>query len=156
MGSVIQQARNGDVIWGSGVNGKSWPKNLDTHKKITVASVRGPMTKAVLDQARIMCPAVYGDPALLVPALFQREIAQEAACLSSDERGGIVYIPTRRLLNRLDVDKNLRTTPILFDVATTFVVPPIDNSPLFAHLSCFPTTENQASYFCIRLRYPFL
>ncbi|MFD4957920.1 polysaccharide pyruvyl transferase family protein [Microbacterium sp. NPDC058389] len=74
VGSILHLARDGDVIWGTGVNGKI---AVSQHRFTTldVRAVRGPLTRAWLrDEKGIDAPAVYGDPALLLklvrPDLF--------------------------------------------------------------------------------------
>lgn len=69
MGSIMSYARDGDVIWGTGVNGKTKEKDyLFTH--LDVRAVRGPLTRAFLLKRGIHCPEVYGDPTLLLPYYF--------------------------------------------------------------------------------------
>jgi pyruvyltransferase len=69
IGSILHLARDGDTVWGSGINGK-----IDAHEyrftSLDVRAVRGPLTRQFLLDRRIACPAIYGDPALLVPLLF--------------------------------------------------------------------------------------
>lgn len=71
VGSIISFAKNNDVVWGSGVNGKNLnPKNYK-FSKLDIRSVRGPLTKDFLNQhLNIKCPEVYGDPVLLFPYFF--------------------------------------------------------------------------------------
>ena len=68
VGSILHFARDGDVVWGSGVNGKVRPE-LHTFRDLDVRAVRGPRTKALLEERGLSVPAVYGDPALLLPVL---------------------------------------------------------------------------------------
>lgn len=69
IGSILHFARDGDVVWGSGVNGKI---AADRHgfSRLDVRAVRGPLTREFLLRRGIPCPEVYGDPALLLPRLF--------------------------------------------------------------------------------------
>lgn len=69
IGSVMHFARDGDVIWGTGVNGKI-PADRHRFERLDVRAVRGPMTRDFLLRLGIDCPEVYGDPALLIPGLF--------------------------------------------------------------------------------------
>ncbi|BAL23288.1 polysaccharide pyruvyl transferase family protein [Azoarcus sp. KH32C] len=69
IGSILHFAGDGDVIWGSGVNGKV-PESCFTAKRLDVRAVRGPLTEEFLRARGHRVPAVYGDPALLVPLLF--------------------------------------------------------------------------------------
>ncbi|MCT2085764.1 polysaccharide pyruvyl transferase family protein [Microbacterium enclense] len=66
VGSVLHFAADGDVVWGSGVNGKI---AVDRYgwRTLDVRAVRGPLTRAwIADRAQQDVPAVYGDPALLL------------------------------------------------------------------------------------------
>ena len=70
IGSILHGAREGDVIWGSGVDGKH-PALADYHfRYLDVRAVRGPYTRAFLMKKGARCPEIYGDPALLMPLLF--------------------------------------------------------------------------------------
>jgi pyruvyltransferase len=69
LGSILHFAKDGDLIWGSGVNGKIPPSRHHFHT-LDVRAVRGPLTRAFLLERGIPCPEVYGDPALLLPLLF--------------------------------------------------------------------------------------
>ncbi|WP_141929774.1 polysaccharide pyruvyl transferase family protein [Microbacterium sp. SLBN-146] len=69
VGSVLHFAQDGDVIWGSGVNGKV-SGELVGSRDIDVRAVRGPLTAEALMARGIVAPAVFGDPGLLAPSLF--------------------------------------------------------------------------------------
>jgi pyruvyltransferase len=68
IGSILHAAREGDVVWGSGRNGKTNPA-FHTFEKLDVRAVRGPRTRAFLLERGIPTPEIYGDPALLLPIL---------------------------------------------------------------------------------------
>ncbi|MES2504618.1 MAG: polysaccharide pyruvyl transferase family protein [Myxococcota bacterium] len=71
VGSILSFADTGDVVWGSGINGKLLAKKAYGFRSLEVRSVRGPLTRKFLkDEFGIDAPAIYGDPALLVPRLF--------------------------------------------------------------------------------------
>jgi len=71
IGSILFFAADDDVVWGSGVNGKTLHKKFYDFTKIDIRAVRGPITRQfILDNFHIDCPAIYGDPALLFPYLF--------------------------------------------------------------------------------------
>lgn len=69
IGSILHFARDGDVVWGSGVNGKIALDRLSA-RDLDIRAVRGPKTAAVLAKRGFDVPAIYGDPGLLVPTLF--------------------------------------------------------------------------------------
>ncbi len=71
IGSILSFAAEGDVIWGTGVNGKLLKREYYTFKNLDVRSVRGPLTRKFLrENFQIECPEIYGDPALLFPYFF--------------------------------------------------------------------------------------
>ena len=69
VGSVLHFARDHDVIWGTGVNGKRPDTDYVFHT-LDVRSVRGPRTREFLSRRGIAAPAIFGDPALLLPCVM--------------------------------------------------------------------------------------
>jgi len=67
IGSILDRADRYSIIWGSGMIA---PEALPKAKPHAIHAVRGPLTRERLIQAGISCPAVYGDPALLLPRYF--------------------------------------------------------------------------------------
>lgn len=71
IGSIMRFAATGDVIWGTGVSGKSLNPKHFKFEWLDVRAVRGPLTRDFLKKHfNIDVPEVYGDPALLFPHLF--------------------------------------------------------------------------------------
>jgi len=71
IGSILHYARNGDVVWGSGVNGRAGQQDLHPSvRSLDVRAVRGPRTQEILRRRGLSVPDVFGDPALLIPHLF--------------------------------------------------------------------------------------
>ena len=71
IGSIFYFASDDDVVWGSGINGKTLRKSDYRFETLDVRAVRGPLTRRFLmDYFYLDVPEVYGDPALLVPFLF--------------------------------------------------------------------------------------
>jgi pyruvyltransferase len=74
IGSVLQLAKTGDIVWGTGFIGSGLPKaeefKLRPPKHLKVFAVRGPKTREVLLGLNIDCPQIYGDPGILLPKIF--------------------------------------------------------------------------------------
>lgn len=69
VGSILHHATNHSIVWGSGI--------IDRSQKIVRAdfrAVRGPQTREFLLEQDLKCPEVYGDPALLLPNLFNADV----------------------------------------------------------------------------------
>ena len=66
IGTLLEDwARDGDVVWGAGSRCIR-PENI-VGRRLDVRMVRGPLTRDYLLEHGIDCPAVYGDPAILMP-----------------------------------------------------------------------------------------
>lgn len=75
IGSIIEMCSEPNcTIWGAGlIEGDS--KDIPIPKK--VLAVRGPRTRARLIEMGIECPEVYGDPALLIPLVYNPRIEKK-------------------------------------------------------------------------------
>lgn len=72
IGSILSHVTDGCVAWGVGSFGTETPTQIS--KKADYRAVRGPLTRNKLDNLKIPCPRVYGDPALLVPDYYRPDI----------------------------------------------------------------------------------
>lgn len=114
IGSVLQRAQDGDVVWGSGVKGGSVP--LRPGLDIDVRAVRGPLSIDYLKQSGISTDRITHtfDPGVLFPHWFANELA------SAEARGGDRIIPhyhddlilRRRHYQHLEAFVSVDTTPI--------------------------------------------
>lgn len=77
VGSVLHFASGGETVWGSGRNGKI-AEAEHRFAALDVRAVRGPLTRQFLLARGIACPAVFGDPALLLPRLFPTRFRRAA------------------------------------------------------------------------------
>ena len=76
VGSVLHFARSGDVVWGSGINGKHIEHDYSL-SDLDIRSVRGPLTREQLLKAGHSVPEIYGDPGLLVSRLFRDRLISD-------------------------------------------------------------------------------
>jgi pyruvyltransferase len=67
IGSILNHALPGDTVWGSGL---AW-SNDKVHEGLNITATRGPISAEICRKAGNDCPGVYGDPALLLPLIFQ-------------------------------------------------------------------------------------
>lgn len=87
VGSILHFAQQGDVIWGTGVNGKITETSYN-FTELDVRAVRGPLTREFLLKRSIACPEVYGDPGLVLVRFLP-----EVTDLSEKPGNGIAIIP---------------------------------------------------------------
>jgi len=102
VGSVLQHAKSGDVIWGTGVNPYDYHDFWLNYKKssiqLSIFAVRGPITRDVLIARNVECPEVYGDPAVLLPLLYPKSLKTE---------GGGLLIPHLRDYHHFKANSSL-------------------------------------------------
>lgn len=71
-GSILTQIDKNCVVWGSGIISK------DSHvANATFLAVRGPLTRNILLKKGYKVPAVFGDPALLLPRFYNPKIKKK-------------------------------------------------------------------------------
>ena len=72
IGSIISRVQNNSIVWGTGSFGTEQSSQIS--KKAAYHAVRGPLTRCLVMNEGIECPKVYGDPALLVPFIYNPEV----------------------------------------------------------------------------------
>ena len=71
VGSVVDMAMPGDIIWGAGcITAKG---TGHAGRRLDVRAVRGPLSREAMHRAGYQVPAIYGDPALFFPELKPRK-----------------------------------------------------------------------------------
>lgn len=85
VGSVVQLAQPGDVLWGTGIHPDGyesfWKNSSKARLQLTALAVRGPITRDVLLARQIDCPGIYGDPAILLPLLYPKSLTPTHAAI---------------------------------------------------------------------------
>lgn len=73
IGSLIEEfSTSNSVVWGAGaIEGGA---HILRNKPLAVKAVRGRLTRDYLLSNGVDCPEIYGDPALLTPIIYNREV----------------------------------------------------------------------------------
>lgn len=76
VGSVVSLGLFDATVWGSGIRdstaaGIIKKKKLLLNRKFDVRAVRGPLTQQILSDCGYACPSVFGDPAILLPFIYE-------------------------------------------------------------------------------------
>ncbi len=81
VGSNVFAGYQNCTLWGSGVLNEpisQWKyMGYYPFRKLDIRAVRGPLTRNVLLKFRHKCPAVYGDPAILMPLIYKPQIEKQ-------------------------------------------------------------------------------
>lgn len=76
IGSIISRVTHSSIVWGSGAFGTETYVSVD--RKAKYLAVRGPLTRNLLRINRVKnVPEVYGDPALLMPLIFNPKVEKK-------------------------------------------------------------------------------
>lgn len=81
VGSLIGLESFDAVVWGSGIHMLYNVINLNEYawiRKYDLRAVRGPLTREILLYFGYACPEVYGDPAVIMPLIYDPEIPDAA------------------------------------------------------------------------------
>lgn len=88
VGSIMRLAERNDVVWGSGVNGRSM--DLGAAPDLDVRAVRGPRTRNALMGVGTLVPEIYGDPGLLWSRYWSRDYYLSGPDAPTPSKVGIV------------------------------------------------------------------
>lgn len=110
IGSIIDFGYQDATIWGSGIINEysdfKLTKSKNINRKLDIRLVRGPETRRLLINAGYECPERYGDPAVLMPYIYNPEV---------EKKYKISYIPhingklDRTIVDSLDNVINMGT-----------------------------------------------
>lgn len=104
IGSILKNVCNEGVVWGSGLHGMNEPVDIEK-KEIDIRLVRGPITRSYLISKGHNCPEKYGDPALVLSALFPE--------LQKYKNSSVEYVLVANLLELKRVKKRYPNEKIL-------------------------------------------
>lgn len=88
---AVKYSNDQTIVWGSGVSGQE--RSFVHPEKIL--AVRGPKTKEFCDRYGVPCPEIYGDPALLLPLVYQPEGAPPFALPRREGKSPTSTLPSR-------------------------------------------------------------
>jgi len=71
IGSILQKSTSNALVWGTGFISADSKLNENPKK---IYAVRGPRTRNRLIELGYSCPEIYGDPALLIPKIYDPKI----------------------------------------------------------------------------------
>ena len=72
IGSMIEHSTSKSIIWGAGAI-EGGERKLKS-SPLDIKAVRGSLTRDYLLKNMIDCPEIYGDPALLIPLVYNQEV----------------------------------------------------------------------------------
>ena len=98
IGSILHQAQDKDITWGSGINGKYVNRKVKA-KDLNILSVRGPLTQNYLKECDYSVPDIFGDPAVLTPLFYNPK--------EQSSKKSVAYVPHFSELKDLDVSKGI-------------------------------------------------
>ena len=106
LGSVMRLCSSNAIVWGSGI--RNIDQSVDRARRF--CAVRGPLTRRRLLQLGYECPAVFGDPALLIPRYFRPKVKK---------RYRLGVIP--HVVDHASLSKHYRNRPevLVINMATT-------------------------------------
>ena len=73
IGSILNHAKANDIAWGPGIANK----NDKIASGVDIHSVRGPLTRKRCLELNVKCPEIYGDPAMLLPKIYNPKIEKQ-------------------------------------------------------------------------------
>ncbi len=76
VGSVVTAGCQDCTVWGSGILNAKILSRLK-NRKMDIRSVRGPITRMILMEYGYEVPAIYGDPAILMPMIYNPEVQKK-------------------------------------------------------------------------------
>lgn len=80
VGSILNMGNFDATVWGSGILSVGVLKeiyNKAQYRRLDIRAVRGPITRAILEDAGYTVPEIYGDPGILMPFVYKPDHIKE-------------------------------------------------------------------------------
>ncbi len=80
VGSILNMGDFDATVWGSGILSVAILKEIykkAEYRKLDIRAVRGPITRAILENAGYGVPEIYGDPGILMPLIYKPNRVEE-------------------------------------------------------------------------------
>ncbi|MCD7791348.1 MAG: polysaccharide pyruvyl transferase family protein [Bacteroides thetaiotaomicron] len=77
IGSILFWGYQQAVVWGSGMSQSIDKYKMTLLRKLDIRLVRGPLTADELNKEGFSVPAVYGDPAVLMPLIYPQKTSKD-------------------------------------------------------------------------------
>ena len=80
VGSILNMGNFDATVWGSGILSVAILKEIykkAEYRKLDIRAVRGPITRAILENAGYGVPEIYGDPGILMPLIYKPNRVEE-------------------------------------------------------------------------------
>lgn len=100
VGSILNWAGEGTIVWGTGIANKSDCVSLG----LDIKAVRGPISRRRAIKCGVLCPKVYGDPALLLPKFFNPSVEKKYELGIIPHFTDQFYIISNKIIHRDDVN----------------------------------------------------
>ena len=105
VGSIIGMKDFDSVIWGSGIHKEESAQrivNARKYCKYDIRAVRGPITATILRIAGYNCSCIYGDPAILMPLIYNPTMKKKKYNISVIQHYSQANKPKREGLNYIN------------------------------------------------------
>ena len=106
IGSILGFRCQDVVVWGSGIISSHESKaRYVRYSDLDIRAVRGPKTRQVMLDLGKKCPEVYGDPAILMPFIYNPEMREKKyrVSLIVHHEHGELTIPKSVDIHRIDI-----------------------------------------------------
>lgn len=112
VGSIVDGGYQDATVWGSGVisNRLFWWRKK---RRLDIRCCRGPLTRNIIIKNGYVCPEIYGDPALLMPLIYQPQ--------SREKKSNIILIHHCSVISNTTTESDIPVLSIVTDDYKSFI-----------------------------------